>query len=158
MRNINLDMKKYLFLVSVLFLSAVSFAQSSKQVRWAYEAKKIDDKTYEIRMKANVSGDYHLYAQDAGVEGPVPTSFSFTKNPLLTFDGKVVEKGSLISKEEAVWGGKVNYYKGSVEFIQKVKLKAATKTNVGGTITFMVCTDEHCLPPSEVTFSLPVGE
>ncbi|WP_126970404.1 protein-disulfide reductase DsbD domain-containing protein [Gynurincola endophyticus] len=151
-------MKKYLLFLGVLLLSVAGFAQSSKEVRWTYTATKIADKTYELKFKAVVNPPYHLYAQEVGAEGPIPTSFEFTKNPLVTVDGKVAEKGTKISKHEAVWGGKVNYYKGSVEFVQVVKLKTAAKTNVGGTITFMVCSDEHCLSPSDVTFSLAVGE
>lgn len=151
-------MKKYLLFVGALLLTVASFGQSSKQVRWTFTAQKVGEKTYELKFKANVNAPYHLYALDAGAEGPIPTSIEFSKNPLVVLDGGVVEKGNKISKHEPVWDGKVNYFKGSVEFVQTVKLKTAAKTNVGGTITFMVCSDEHCLSPSDVTFSLPVGE
>lgn len=151
-------MKKYLLFVGALLLTAVSFAQSSKQVRWTFTTHKVADKTYELKFKADINAPYHLYAIEAGAEGPISTSFDFTKNPLVSFDGTVAENGKLISKFEKVWNGKVNYFKGTVEFVQVVKVKTSAKTNVSGTITFMVCSDEHCLAPSEVNFSLAIGE
>lgn len=150
-------MKVTLLSLLVTMISAVSFAQSSTQVKWTYSSKKIADKTYEVRVKATVNGDWHIYSQNVGVDGPIPTAFTFTKNPLLVVDGKVKEVGKLITKDEEVWGGKVNYYEKTVEFIQTVKVKGSAKTNLAGKVEYMVCNDEKCLPPSETTFSVAVG-
>lgn len=146
----------YSLLVFFLATSTV-FAQSDKQVKWTFTAKKITDKVYEVHMKADISNDYHLYAQNAGVEGPVPTSFKFVTNPLTTLDGKVKESGKMVKKKEEVWGGTVNYYENSVEFVQVVKLKGNIKTNLAGSVEFMVCNDSKCLPPAEVQFKVNIG-
>ena len=58
-------------------------AQSNKQVNWIWSAKKIADRTYEVHMTATIGGDFHLYAQDAGGDGPIATAFTFSKSPLL---------------------------------------------------------------------------
>ncbi|WP_207514431.1 protein-disulfide reductase DsbD domain-containing protein [Longitalea luteola] len=150
-------MKVTLLSLLVTLISAVSFAQSSTQVKWSFSSKKIADKTYEVRVKATVNGDWHIYSQNVGVDGPIPTVFTFTKNPLLVVDGKVKEVGNLITKNEEVWGGKVNYYEKTVEFIQTVKVKSAAKTNLAGKVEYMVCNEEKCLPPSETTFSVAIG-
>jgi len=92
-----------------------------------------------------------------GVEGPVATSFTFNKNPLVILNGKVKEEGKIIKKHEEVWGGNVNFYEKKVEFVQLVQLKSKVKTNVGGTVEFMVCDDKQCLPPSEVNFKIDIG-
>ena len=149
-------MKHLIPVLALLFATSV-FGQSTKQVQWNFTSKKIAENTYEIHMTAIVSGDWHLYAQNVGVEGPVPTSFSFTKNPLLVMDNKVKEVGNLIRKKEEVWNGVVNYYQSKVNFIQVVKLKANVKTNVAGKVEFMVCNDSQCLPPSTVDFKVNVG-
>ena len=147
--------------LSLLFLGLVTVfglvAQSSKQVKWAFSSKKIADKTYEVHMTATINGDYHLYAQNAGVEGPLPTAFAFTKNPLLVLDGNVKETGKLVKKYESAWSGNVNYYEKSVNFIQTVKVKGNAKTNLAGKVEFMVCNDNLCLPPGEVEFSVNIG-
>ncbi len=148
--------KLYLF----TFLTVCSFsiyAQSAKQVQWAYSAKKISDKLYEVHMTATVGANYHMYAQNAGVEGPLPTTFKFVGNPLVTLDGKVKEDGKLIKKKEDVWGGSVQYFENTVDFVQTVKLKASVKTNLAGSVEFMVCNESRCLPPSTVEFKVNIG-
>jgi hypothetical protein len=150
-------MKVTLLSLLVMMISAVSFAQSSNQVKWTFSSKKIADKTYEVRATATVIGNWHIYSQNVGVDGPIPTAFTFTKNPLVTFDGTPKESGKMIKKNEEVWGGEVRYYENKVEFIQTVKTRSAAKTKVAGKVEYMVCNDEKCLPPSETTFSVAIG-
>jgi thiol:disulfide interchange protein DsbD len=154
-------MKKYFPFISfiLLSLSISGFAQvgSAKQVSWTFAAKKIGDKKYEVKMTATIAGNYHLYAQIAGVEGPIPTTITFTPNPLLTMDGKPVEQGKKITKMEEAWGGKVNFYEKTVTFVQVVNAKTKAKTSLNGKIDFMVCDDELCLPPAEVPFKIAIG-
>lgn len=154
-------MKKYFAFISIVFLSLSlsGFAQmgSAKQVSWAFSAKKIGDKKYEVKMTATIAGNYHLYAQVAGVEGPIPTTITFTPNPLLTMDGKPLEQGKKITKMEEAWGGKVNFYEKTVTFVQVVNAKTKAKTSLNGKIDFMVCDDELCLPPAEVPFKIAIG-
>lgn len=149
-------MKVTLLSLLVTMISAVSLAQSNKEVKWAFSSKKIADKTYEVVLTATVNGNWHIYSQNVGVDGPIPTAFTFTKNPLLAFEGAVKENGKLIKKNEEVWGGEVRYYENKVEFIQKVKIKGG-KTNVAGKVEYMVCNEEKCLPPAETAFSIAIG-
>jgi len=151
-------MKHFIPVLALIFATSVSaLGQSSKQVSWSFSSKKIADNTYEIHMTANIDDDWHLYAQNVGVEGPLPTTFTFTKNPLLIADNKVKEIGNVIKKKEEVWGGVVHYYEKQVDFVQVVKLKGNVKTNVAGKIEFMVCNEERCLPPSTIDFKLNIG-
>ena len=155
-------MKKNILLSVLLssFLFSIAFSQtgSAKQVKWTTSSKKIGDKLYELKLTATIAGDFHLYAQDAGVEGPVPTTISFTANPLLVLDGKTIEIGKKITKVEQAWDGKVNFYEKTVIFTQKIKGKTKAKTNIIGKVEFMVCNDELCLPPSEFNFKVPIGQ
>jgi thiol:disulfide interchange protein DsbD len=150
-------MKKAFFFSVALLAGAVAMAQSSKQVSWTYSAKKIADKTYEVHMTATIGGDYHLYAQDAGGEGPIPTTFTFVKNPLMAVDGKVKEVGKLVKKFESAWSHDVKYYEKTVDFVQVVKLKGNVKTNLAGKVEFMVCNDHECLPPADVDIKVNIG-
>lgn len=150
---------KHLFtLLSVLLIGFYASAQSSKQVKWAFSAKKLSDKVFEVHCVANINPGWHLYAQQVGVEGPLPTTFEFNRNPLYTIDGGVKESGKRISKKEKAWDGVVNYYEKTVEFVQVIKLKGGVKTSVNGKVQFMVCNDHQCLTPSDTDFSIKVGE
>ncbi len=141
-----------LFLVAVVF----AFAQSEKQVKWSFESKKISADTYEVLMTAAVGGNYHIYSQDAG-DGPLPTSFEFTKNPLLSLNGQVKENGRLVKKYEEVFKSDVRYFEKTVTFVQQVKVKGKAKTSLAGKVEFIVCNDRECLPPSTVNFKIAVG-
>jgi Disulphide bond corrector protein DsbC len=150
-------MKKIFLLSTILFAGRILLAQSSKEVSWSYNAKKIGEKTYEIHMTASINGDYHLYAQDAGGEGPIPTAFTFSKNPVLSLDGKIKEFGNLVKKFDKTWNHDLKYYEKNVDFVQVVKLKADVKTNLIGKVEFMVCNDRQCLPPADVEIKVNVG-
>lgn len=150
-------MKHIITLLSIFFVTTLAWGQSSKQVKWTYTAKKVADKTYEIHLTASMNGNWHIYSQNVGVDGPIPTNIVFSKNPLVVVDGKPKEVGKMIKKKEEVWGGVVNYYEKTVNFVQKVKIKGDVKTNMTGKIEFMVCDDSQCLPPSEINFEVSVG-
>ena len=149
-------MKRTLLFLAISFFSLLALGQSTKQVKWSFTSKKIADKTYEVHMTANINGNWHLYAQNAG-EGPVSTSFNFTKNPLLQVDGKVKEVGKMKKVFEETFNSEVRFYEKTVNFIQVVKVRGNAKTNLSGKVEFMVCDDKLCLPPGEVEFSVNVG-
>ena len=150
-------MKKTILLALIVLSGTMAIAQSSKQVNWVYSARKVADKTYEIHMTATIGGDYHLYAQDAGGDGPIPTTFNFTKSPLFALDGTVKEKGQIVKKFESAWNHNVNYYEKTVDFVQVVKLKSNVKTTLAGKVEFMVCNDKECLPPADVDIKVNIG-
>jgi len=150
-------MNKAILLAASLLAGSIGMAQSSKQVNWTWSAKKIGDKTYEVHMIATIGGDFHMYAQDAGGDGPIPTSFTFTKNPLFILDGGVKEKGQLVKKFESAWNHDVKYYERTVDFVQVVRLRSNVKTSLAGKVEFMVCNDHECLPPADVDIKVNIG-
>lgn len=150
-------MKKILLFSFLVFgIIAGTHAQINDPVQWTYTAKKIADKTFEIHMTATLDPKWHIYAQDAG-EGPEPTSFSFTANPLVKLDGKVKEDGKLEKSYDPNFKSTLKFYADKVDFVQRVKLKSAASTVVKGAVTYMVCDDKKCLPPKEVPFTVKVA-
>ncbi len=149
-------MKKILLgFFSMMFVVALH-AQISNPVKWTYTAKKIADKTYELHITATIDGNWHLYAQDAGI-GPEPTVVNFTANPLITLYGKVKEIGKLEKSFDKNFNSVLKYYGKKVDFVQKIKVRSSIATVVKGSVYFMVCNDRQCLPPRDVPFSINVG-
>jgi hypothetical protein len=146
-------MKKILILTLGVLVAFNSIAQSSKQVKWTFTAVK-KGAEYEVKATAVVGAAYHIYAQDAGSGVGLPTKFKFNKNPLLTLNGAVAEKGKLIIGKEKIGKTTVNirYYNGTVTFVQMVKAKASS--NLSGNVSYMVCNDSGCLPPSTTSFDI----
>ena len=149
-------MKKIITGMILLMFAGLVNAQINNPVKWTYTAKKIADKTYELHMTASIDGNWHLYAQDAG-EGPEPTTFSFTANPLIKFDGKVKEIGKLEKSYDKNFKSVLKFYAKKVDFVQKIKVKSSIATVVKGSVSYMVCNDRQCLPPRDFPFSINVG-
>ena len=147
-------MKKIITIVIALFTISSLQAQVQDPVKWDYSATKKSDKEYAVTIDATLPGAWHIYSINTPADGPVPTSISFKKNPLVTLDGTVKENGKLKTDHDAVFGVDVKYYADKVEFVQNVKLKSAVKTNVTGTIKYMVCNDKMCLPPKTIPFNI----
>ena len=150
------EMKKIVFTFSIVMLFVAGQAQVINPVQWTYTARKIADKTYELHISATLGDKWHIYSQDGG-EGPVSTTFTFTKNPLVSLEGKTKESGKMKKVHEEAFGSDVRFYEKSVDFVQVVKLKGNVKTNVTGKVEFMVCNDRECLPPAEVEFKVNIG-
>ncbi len=149
-------MKKIIISFVVLFFAFLNTkAQLENPVVWTYTAKKISPQKYELHMTANIQSNWHIYSQDAG-EGPQPTSFSFSKNPLVKFEGKVAELGKLEKSFDPNFNSTLKFYNSKVDFVQKITLKSTASTIVKGTLTFMVCNDRKCLPPKDVPFSIKI--
>jgi hypothetical protein len=148
-------MKKLSFILLSLFITALASAQSLNPVNWSFNSKKISDNVYEIQMTATIQRGWHLYSQTQPKDAIAqPTSFVFNKNPLIEFDGKVKEVGSLEKFKDKELDISANQYSNKVVFTQKVKLKGKAKTNVTGKLTYQTCDDVKCLPPKTVNLSV----
>jgi thiol:disulfide interchange protein DsbD len=148
-------MKKLAFVIlSVLTVGLVS-AQTVNPVSWSFASKKVKDNVYEIQMIATIQPGWHLYSQTQPEDAVAqPTSFTFNKNPLLDFDGKVKEQGKMVKFKDEKLGVSANQYSDKVVFVQRVKVKGKAKTNVTGKLEFQTCTDQKCLPPKTVNLSI----
>lgn len=147
-------MKKLFLLSLFITIAYLSYSQNQTPVEWNYNAKKINSTTYEVHLTATIDGGWHLYSQTTPDGGPVPTFITFDKNPLVTLEGSAKEVGKLQQKFEPLFGVDVKQYGNKVDFVQMLKLKTPVKTNLSGSIVFMVCDDEQCLPPSTQKFSI----
>lgn len=146
---------KKLFAVFVLSLVAFcSNAQMKNPVQWAFAAKKINATTYEVHLTATIEEGWHLYSQTTPDGGPTATTVSFAKNPLLTLEGTPKEVGKMEQKHEELFGVDVKQFSKKVVFVQTVKLKGKAKTSLNGSVDFMTCNDNQCLPPKTQKFSI----
>jgi Disulphide bond corrector protein DsbC len=146
-------MKKMIFMTVIALLSVSAVFAQGKKVTWTFKAKKIADKTYELHLTATVPAGYHLYSQFTG-EGPIATNFTFTRNALVTLEGKVKEVGKLITVNDKIWNNKQKFFSNKVDFVQTVKLKSNVKTNISGEVESMICDDRSCQPPTKVKFNI----
>lgn len=148
-------MKRIILILTLVFFSAVgAFAQLENPVSWAYSAKKVSNTEAVLYIKATIEDDWHIYSQNIKPGGPNKTIFTFSPSKDFSLIGKTTEPKP-ITKYEKVFKMDVLYFENEVVFQQKIKLNKGT-TVIKGKVEFMVCNDKQCLPPNEVTFSIPV--
>lgn len=138
----------------LLFVSLPALSQSEGPAKWSFTSLKKSDKVYEISLTATLPKPWHIYSQFTPDGGPLATKITFTSNPVLTVEGDSKEKGTLLTNHDKNFGVDVKYFSDKVEFVQTIKLKGSMKTNVRGSIEYMVCDDTKCLPPVKKLFDI----
>ena len=149
-------MKRIIVSCLVLLVTIGASAQLNP-VTWSFSVNKIGDKTYEIHMKATIQQRWHLYSQSQPEDAiAIPTTFTISPNPLFKTEGKITEVGKMEKMNDATLGVSANQYSNTVDFVQKIKLKANVKTNFSGNVEYQTCDDKKCLPPKKVNFSVAI--
>ena len=151
-------MKRIIIVLFFLATAALSRSQMLSPVLWSFSSKKIDAKTYEVHLTANIQSGWHLYAQKQPADAiNIPTEISFGKNPLVILEGMPKEIGKMEVYKDKRLGISANQYMGKVEFVQKLKLKTGAKTNISGSVEYQTCDDKKCLPPKKESFKLALN-
>lgn len=147
-------MKKIVALLAIVCITLSAAAQIQDPVDWSYSVKKLSAGTYTFTATANIEGDWHIYSQTTGKGGPVPTKINFKKNPLITVVGATKEAGKVKQVYDELFKTNVRYIGETATYTQTIKVRAGVKTNISGSVEYMVCDDRQCLPPSKKTFDL----
>ncbi len=148
-------MKKTVLTSIFAVVTVLAMSQVQNPVSWSYEATKKTADTYEICLTATVAHPWHIYSQNTGKDGPIPTKISYKNNPLVTVPrGNAKEVGKLEKVFDKNFNTEVLFYSEKVRFVQIVKVKGGIKTNLNGTVEYMVCDDSKCLPPVKKSFEL----
>lgn len=142
-------MKNILILVVFLLFGKQMHAQ--EKVTWVVTYNSV---TKEVEFKASIADGWHLYSQHISNEiGPIPTTFVFNENSTISWSGTVIEP-TPIQEYEPNFEATLNFFKNEVTF--KRKLAPSSKGVVSGVVTYMVCNDIMCLPPTDLPFSISI--
>jgi len=134
-------------LIIVGFLGDFAFGQN--KVEWK---TSFDKESKEVVIEAKIEQGWHLYSQVLKNDvGPIPTTFQFEENKNVKLIGGV-EQPQAIEAYDENFGSNLDYFAENVVFRQKVDLKKETKLK--GSVYYMVCDDQRCLPPTEVPFEI----
>lgn len=139
-------------LVALLLVSSQIFAQVLEPVKWSFSVTDETTEEATLVLTANIEKHWHLYSQFIKDGGPVPTSFRFTPSTDYKTIGKVKEPKP-IQMYDKNFEMDLLFFDGRVSFTQKIKKITSHPFVINGTLEYMTCDDEKCLPPSEVDFT-----
>ena len=127
-------------------------------VKWSFEHEKLEEDTYVLKMIATVDPGWYIYSQNIDEGGPIPTSFIFTEGDHYQLIGETKEEGKgRVEGFDQIFEMNVIKFKKKVTFSQKVRLMDDSNP-VSGSLEYMTCDDERCLPPQFVDFEFYLGK
>jgi thiol:disulfide interchange protein len=156
-----MNFKSFFRSIIILFIVLVSALRSNAQVydpiSWSFEVKMINEAEAELIVKATMQKGWHLYALEMPeAAGPVNTVFNFSPSDDYEFIGKITES-KYKTEYDPNLATDLNYHEREAIFIQKIKIKNTSPFKINGSIDFIVCDDERCLPPDQIEFDFSVN-
>lgn len=150
-------MKRILILVFLVISGLQSMAgPAAEKVKWKFTAQKENDSTFNLVITANLVEGWHIFSMNPGGDGSLlPPEFTFTKNNHVKLLGKMKENGKISHEDTKDVMGVVNYYLGKVTYTQKAIVTA--NTTLEGSVYYMVCDENACLPPEELDFKIQMN-
>lgn len=134
------------------------FGQIIEPVSWTTSVVRHTNDEVELIAEATIEGNWHMYSRETGEDGPMPTSFEFTRNNRLTLVGTWSEPEPHTEYNE-LFLMDLAYFERRARFVQKAKISGNAALTIDAEVTFQVCNDEQCLFPEYIPlrFSIPAS-
>lgn len=145
------------FFYLLLFCAISLNAQIFEPVKWSTSVEKVSDTEYKLITSAKIDKGWHLYSQSVPEDGPIATTFTFEKvGEGIELVGKTLEpEGHTV--DDPVFGMAIKFFEDEAEFVQSIKISGDIY-QITGSVEFMVCDDERCLPPTDVDLVFNISD
>lgn len=146
------------FLILLLFLSRVLTpnAQVPEHARWDFTVEKIKDNKIQLVVTASLDSGWHIYSSTMEDGGPQKTIINVDADNKIKVAENIGEEGNIVEKFDSSFNITLRYYPQKAIFKKEIDIAEATPFTLKGNVSYMLCTDEVCLPPAEQEFSLNV--
>ena len=144
-------MNRYLIVLLAVFFSIVAHGQMMEPVHFTSELKTLDGGEAEIIFTGKIDDGWHVYSTDLGSDGPISATFNVVKMEGAEKVGKLKARGKEIKQYDKLFEMELRFFEKQVTFVQKIRFKKP-KYDIDCYLEYGACSDEMCLPPSEVTF------
>ena len=137
------------------------FALAQNPTKWTLESESKGkalkaDENFKARLKAEIEGDWHLYAMDQPKGGPIATTIK-TEEPF-KINGEI-KSPPPITRFDPNFKIDTKFYKKSAEFDVPLQTTAETSADdLALNVRFQLCNETLCLPPKTVKVSFAGAE
>lgn len=143
--------RRCVLLLATLFLSVAVRADYMEPVHFKTSLEMLSANEAQIVFSGTIDKGWHVYSTKLGQSGPISASFNAVKLEGVELIGELTHKGKEISKFDDMFGVTLRFFEGSVTFIQKIKF-TKEDYNITCYLEYGACSDEMCMPPTQVTF------
>ena len=144
--------KLYLFIMFFSFLGLNLSAQIQEPVRFTVEQKKTGAGELEIRFKADIDEGWHVYGPENAEGGPTVATLTLENSKGVELKGGLKVDGQVHRAMDEMFEMEVTYVEGEASFVQTLAITEPAY-EVSGYLTYGACSDQNCMPPTDVEFS-----
>ena len=150
---------KRLFLLPVLALlsSLPALAQILEPIKWTTSLDKVSASEVVVKLSASIEDGWHLYGFDLPEGGPASTVVDFSTLEGVERIGGITPSVAPVDKVDMIFHLKLNWWESDVTLSQRFKVTGDNGYKIAGTVSFMGCNDQTCLPPQKEEFSFASG-
>lgn len=134
------------------FLGLNLSAQIQEPVRFTVEQKKTGVGELEIRFKADIDEGWHVYGPENAEGGPTVATLTLENSKGVELKGGLKVDGKVHRAMDEMFEMEVTYVEGEVSFVQTLAITEPAY-EVSGYLTYGACSDQNCMPPTDVEFS-----
>lgn len=147
----------------LLFLFAVagvinSDAQVQEHAKWSYTTEKLSDKQLQVVLTVDLDSGWHIYSSRMEDGGPQKTIINIEPNKSFKIEDKIAEFGKLIEKFDSNFNITLQYYPHQAVFKKNLDVTNNAPFIIKGNVSYMLCTDEICLPPEDDEFIISIPD
>ena len=146
-------------LAAVLFLGLAAtsgFTQILDPISWSFSKERTGEGEYDLIFTAGIENKWHLYSQFLPEGGPIPTSFRFDESTTFERIGEVEEVTKPEVKFDPSFNMDLTMFSHEAVFRQKIRVLSEEAFTLAGSVEYMCCDDERCLPPTEEEFQFTI--
>ena len=151
--------RRFVLGLSILLLGMGLNAQVIRDaVTWS---RSVEDKSPTEKVlvfTATVKDPWHLYGTELPKGGPTPTHLLVDKIEGAELVGGLTSTQKPIEKYDPNFEMTLRFFSGKVTFRQKIRITDPKKFAFVGSIRYMACNDEQCLPPANWEFTVQPKE
>ncbi len=148
-------MKKISLFVLMLATMFVASAQMLDPSKVSCSVIETSATEAELVITVKLDAGWHMYSQYTDPNGPIATTFEFTKSKDYSLVGKVSEPKPH-EENDPLFGCVVKSFEGTVVFKQKIKRLSQNDFTVKGMISYQLCNNGSCIPPEDHDISFKV--
>ena len=134
------------------FLGLNLSAQIQEPVRFTVEQNKTGAGELEIRFKADIDEGWHVYGPENAEGGPTVATLTLENSKGVELKGGLKVDGQVHRAMDEMFEMEVTYVEGEASFVQTFTITEAAY-EVSGYLTYGACSDQNCMPPTDVEFS-----
>ena len=143
-------MNKFVTLFLSVLLAVAAHAQMMDPVHFSSELKMLSGDQAEIIFSATIDDGWHVYSTDLGNDGPISATFNKVKMEGAETVGKLQPRGNEVKQFDKMFDMELRFFEKKATFVQKIRF-TKPEYDIDCYLEYGTCSDEMCLPPSEVS-------